>query len=93
MQASLHSLIGNKEKSKSSRTFRMHQSSFMNKSCIQQAAKKNSLPMNVTNVKELREETCIHFLVLMCGCRKECEKNMHFTISTIHQGCPERVQP
>lgn len=50
MQASLHRLTGNKEKSMSSRTLTMHQSSFMNKIWIQQAARKNSFPMEVIQI-------------------------------------------
>lgn len=49
-QASLHRLTGNKEKSPSSRTWTMHQSSLMNKIWIQQAARENSLPIKVIKI-------------------------------------------
>ena len=47
---SLHRLEGNKEKSRSSRILPMHQSSFMNKIWVQQAAIKNAFSMKVINM-------------------------------------------
>lgn len=43
-------LEGNKEKSRSSRILTMHQSSFMNKIWVQQAARKNAFSMEVINM-------------------------------------------